>query len=312
MSFRNKSFLAIVVLFLAGAIVLPFVSVEAGRNKLYVNREVSGTQDGSSNHPYKTIQQALDKANSNTDIHVAKGTYKENIRIPKGVKLFGSSKKEVIIDGDSDESTIRMKHKTEVNKITVKGGEYGIYVEGSSRVSIIDCIIKDNKKDGIKVKESNRVKDSYMVSVSKSNIEDNGKSGIFAEKGRLSLIDNFISENKGDGLDIGKGSRVWLDNNTIKENGRSGIKLVLDKSDIWMKKNSVHNNTREGMEISSFGEGGSINVDKSKFYENGRYGIARVSRGTAGAALWSGLTVQANTQYWGNVLGNLSGVVRVK
>ena len=310
---QNKVLLVIIALTVAGAVVFPFVNVDAGRDQLYVDNSYKGDQeDGSASKPYRKISKALDKADGDTDIHIAAGTYKENIKIPKNVKLFGNDKGKVIIDGDRDEPTVRMRHKTLISKITVKGGEQAIYVEGSSKASIIECIVKDAKKDGVRIDDSKHVKDSYMVSISHSTIVNNDGSGVYAEKSRLSITDSFVSENGKDGIDIGAGSRVWLDDNTVKKNGGSGIKVVLDSSDIWMKKMSVHDNKREGMEVSVYGSQGRIDVDRSKFYEIGRYGIARVSRGAAPVSLWGGLTVSANTQYWGNGMGTLSGVVRVR
>lgn len=64
-----------------GMISMPFFGFARGGDKIYVNEDASGTQNGSSSHPYKTIWQGLDKAHDGDEVIVAKGTYKE--RIPK-------------------------------------------------------------------------------------------------------------------------------------------------------------------------------------------------------------------------------------
>ncbi|MCK9378841.1 MAG: DUF1565 domain-containing protein, partial [Candidatus Moranbacteria bacterium] len=61
---------------LLAVLILPFFSF-AGTSKIYVNDGASGTQNGSINHPYKTITKALEKANDDDEIHIASGTYKE-------------------------------------------------------------------------------------------------------------------------------------------------------------------------------------------------------------------------------------------
>lgn len=308
----KKWFLTGAILFLAVIAIVPFVSVEAGRNKMYVNKDASGTQDGSSSHPYKTIWQALDKADARTDIFVAKGEYKENITIGKDIRVYGAGKdKTTIKSADDDEAVVTMKHKARIESVTIKGGKVGIIVKEDSRADIIKTIVKDNDREGILIFKGD-TDDDHKVSIVKSLVKGNDRSGIYAKKRKVIVMESTIQENTGDGIVFEKDVTAWLEDNTIKENKKSGVVAVLDKSSIGLKKNSVYKNTREGMEISSFGEKGNINVDKSKVYENGRYGIARVSRGTAPVSLWSGLTISANTQYWGNVLGNLSGVVRVK
>ena len=63
------------LVFLALAIVVPFLTFAGSSKKLYVDIKAGSTQDGSSSHPYKTITQALKKADKNTKIYVSKGTY---------------------------------------------------------------------------------------------------------------------------------------------------------------------------------------------------------------------------------------------
>ena len=243
-------------------------------------REASGTQDGSSNHPYKTIWQALDKADEGTDIFVAKGEYKENITIGKDVRVYGAGKDNTTIKSDDDdEAVITMKHKARIEGATIKGGKVGIIVKEDSRADIIKTIVKDNDREGILILKGD-TDDSHKVSIIESLIKGNDRSGIYAKKHKVVIMDSTIQDNTGDGVVFEKDVTGWLESNTIKENKKSGIVAVLDKSSIGLKKNSIYRNTREGMEISSFGEGGSINIDKSKLYENGRYGIARVSRGS--------------------------------
>lgn len=309
---RKKWFLGGVVIAVLFAIAFPFISVEAGRDKLYVDRDASGTQDGSSSHPYKTIWQALDKADSGTDIFVAKGKYKENITIGKDVRIYGAGKDKTIIDAkDNDEAVVTMKHKSRIENVTIEDGQVGIVVKKDSRADIIKTIIKDNDNEGVLILEGDTDSD-HKVSIIDSLIKNNRKAGIYSKKRKTILMDSTVQDNQGDGVYLEKDVTGWFESNTIKENKKSGIVAVLDKSNIGVKKTSIYNNGREGMEVSSYGVSGNVNIDKSKFYNNGRYGIARVSRGGASVSLWGSLTVSANTQYWGNGFGTLSGVVRVK
>ena len=60
--------------FAVALVALPFLGFTKSGDKIYVNEDASGTQDGSSKHPYKTIWQGLDKADKGDKVIVAKGT----------------------------------------------------------------------------------------------------------------------------------------------------------------------------------------------------------------------------------------------
>ncbi len=298
---------------LVAALMFPSMSF-AGTKDIYVDDDASGTQDGSASHPYKTIWEAIKKAektDKNVEIHLASGTYKENIVVPKNTKIFGAGTDKVTIKSDDDDkAVVKLNHKSEINKVTIKGGRYGVLVDGDDRASIIECIIKDNRKDGIKIEPAS-VQEKYIVSITDSKIYDNGGSGIYSEKRQLSIINNEIINNDGDGIDIEGGSSAWIYKNQIKDNDKSGLKLTLDGSSIWTKNNTYRDNDREGIEVESYGGNGRIDIIKSKLYKNERYGISRVQRGNFSSSVWNGLTVQEDTTFWENVLGTLSCVIRV-
>lgn len=298
-------------LILLAVFILPVFLFAGGCKKIYVDDDASGKQDGSSKHPYKTIGAALKKADEDDEVHILPGYYRENIEIPKEVEVYGSDEDQVIIEAkDDDEPVVKMKHKTEINKVTVKKGKYGIEVGRNDRASIIECVIKDNDRDGIKIKEG-EIQDKYKVSITESLIKDNGKSGIYSQKRRIILIDNEISDNNNDGVDLAAGSKAWIDGNRLKDNDGSGLKLVLDGSEIWTKNNTYYGNEREGAEINAYGGTGRIDFNKSKFYKNGRYGIARVQRGNFTLNVWQGVTIQADSLFWENGIGNVSEAIKI-
>lgn len=298
-------------LLLLAVFVVPVLSFAGHETKIYVDDDATGVEDGSSSNPYSTIGEALDNSDENTEIHIRAGTYKENIEIPKGVEIFGSDKDDVIIKADDDDDpVIEMKHKTKIDNVTIKGGKYGIKIGKNSRVAITDCVIKDNKKDGIKIKRGD-VKDKKKVSISGNEIKDNGRSGIYSEKRRLVIINNEILNNDSDGIDIEKGSKAWIEGNKVKDNDGSGIKVKLDKSEIWIKNNTLRNNNREGIEVNASGKPGTIEIKKSKLYKNDRYGIASVQRGDFSSSVWEGLIIKDNNKFWENKIGNISLIIKL-
>ncbi len=291
--------------------ILPVISLAGGNDKIYVDDNASGKQTGSSTHPFKTISAALEEADKHSEIHVRPGTYRENITIPKGVEVFGSDRDEVIIEAEDDDTeTVEMNHKTEINKVTIREGKQGVEIDKGDRASIIDCIIENNKEDGIKIEEA-PVSDKYKASITESIIRNNGRSGIYSEKRRLVIMNNEIRDNDKDGVDIEGGSRAWIYKNLIKENDASGLKMVLDGSYIWTKNNTYRDNDREGVEINLYGNTGRIDINKSKFYKNDRYGISRVQRASFPSFVWEGLTIQNDNIFWDNERSNISDKVKI-
>jgi hypothetical protein len=297
----------IVMLFL---FALPVFSLSSHRNNIYVDDGATGSQNGSSSHPYKNINEALKHANSKTDIHVANGSYKENFTIKKGVKIFGESQDGVVVTAKTDKYAVaRMKDDTTINKVTLRGGKWGIEVNNDSKVSIVKCTIKYNDKDGIHIEEDS----SDRVSISDSEIRNNGRAGIYSKKRKLSLTDNKIIDNKTDGIDIEAGSDVYIEGSNISSNGGSGLKVRVDGSKIWTKNNTARDNGREGIEVIYAGKDGRVDIKTSSYINNGRYGVAKIQTmpiTAATNAAWArDLTFTGKNSIFGNDGKDISSVI---
>jgi hypothetical protein len=312
--FRSRRFQEIV----GGALVLAVfvlpVFVWAGNTKkVYVDASVTGVQDGSINHPYKTITEALDRVNDDDKVYVAAGVYEENIEIPYSVKVFGADEDTTIIKAaDKDKPAVIMHNKTTLDKFTVKGGNHGVYVSRWSSADIIHCIVRDSEKDGIHVRNAN-IADKFTVSIVKSEIKNNDRAGIFSEKHKLVITETEVHDNGSDGADIATGSKAWIDDNTFRDNDGSGLKVSLDNSSIFVaSKNTFRDNNHEGIEVNAYGQAGTVSVKKSKFINNQKYGIARIDRSAnVSINVWKGLTETDNT-FTSNNRGNVSPVLHIQ
>jgi len=290
------------------ALILGPVVVLGGSKSIYVDKDNKGSQDGSKDHPYSTIGKAVKKAKGSTVIYVAKGTYKENITLPKNTKLVGGKKTgDVVIKGDNDEPTITMKDDTEINKITVSGGRHGIRVEEYAEAKIIDMVVKDSARDGIHIDRGTLAKKD-QVFIEKSSIRSNRLAGIFSEKRTLIVLETDIEKN-GDGVDLVAGVKAWFDQSRILDNRGSGFKLVLDGASFWAKDTSIRRNGREGVEVNAYGATGTIGFKKSTVIDNGRYGLAKAAR--VPNALFKDIHLE-KTRLEGNRLGSVSASIRVQ
>lgn len=308
----NARFLKIgIALLLSVAVLIPALGFAKGGETIYVDDDASGTQNGSSAHPYKTIARALRETRKGDEVVVAPGTYKENVEIPKGVKLSGSGQSKTTIKAeDRDDAVVTMKDGSEMWGFTIKNGKLGIYVKKESKATIVDSEIKENRHEGIFIDRSER-NDSERTSVVRTNVIDNGWSGIYAKKGKIIISDSDIKGNGKNGVVFEAGVRGWVDDNSISENKLSGIVLQLDNADTTIASNNTfRKNGQEGIEVNAYGGSGRINIRKSRISENGRYAIARVQR-TNISSVWNGLTIEENNNFFGNAFGNVSSIFRV-
>ncbi|HUW30570.1 MAG TPA: dockerin type I domain-containing protein [Planctomycetota bacterium] len=129
---------------------------------IFVNGAWSGTESGTSEEPYNTIQEAINAANEGELIGVAVGeeddlTYTENLEIGKTVYLRGGldpstwepvSDRASIISAQSDSSpTVEYKTTGTAGSIvsfTITGGKSGVRCSSGTAPTIEDNIITDN------------------------------------------------------------------------------------------------------------------------------------------------------------------------
>jgi len=214
--------------------------------------------------PGQSIQGAIDVAENGSIILVSPGTYRENLVISKGLTIRGAGPDVVIESAIADKPVILIKgdQPVEVGLDSVKiagasgrecwGGwtnpyicAHGILVDGQAKAAIQNSAISDNEVNGVAVIGSAQVMIRNTVishngycgisagfatrlDILASTIEDN-YYGIYVQHGAQATIkDTSITNNDDLGVSIScydDISRVTLQNNTISNNGRTGIYL---------------------------------------------------------------------------------------
>ena len=134
-------------------IAIPSINIGAVDNEsiIYVNNDnTMGPWDGSPEHPFQYIQDAIDAAVPYDTIFVYEGIYYEQLHIDKAISLIGQYKQQTIIDSDKQGSTIAIDEVDYVliTNFTIKHGinpandfRFGICINGSSDIRIISNII---------------------------------------------------------------------------------------------------------------------------------------------------------------------------
>lgn len=301
-------------LFSVAFVFIPFLATGDSYKELYVDQDASGTQDGSKDHPFETISQALDlvEDNDGTKIYVAEGEYKENINIPEDAQIIGSGSSETIIEADDDDdAVVYMEHGTKLSDVTIKNGKQGIVVKKKARAEILNVMVRDNDKEGILVLSADSRDERYELTLSKSEVRNNEWSGLYIEGERKAVIvDSSFSDNDGNGIAVSDSVELWLEDSSMKKNGKSGIVTTLDHSNISIIDCDIKENHREGLELNAYGSKGYAKIDNVNFLDNDRYGIARVQRKSGIERVWEDVTIK-NNNYNDNALGGLSSLLKV-
>ncbi len=196
---------------------------------------------------YKTIQAAIDAANSGDAILVAPGTYKENIKLREGITLQGAGAAVTTIDGGGEGNVAEGATGSVIEGFTIMNSgkvgrsgdvmDVGISAKHSpmtiancrivgnnagistyySPSNIVNNIIAGNKAFGINI--------LYSDSQVKNNlIYNNGSYGIYNSYSGPEIINNTITDNM-EGI-YSFVSRVVVKNNIIASNKNAGIHWV--------------------------------------------------------------------------------------
>ncbi|EKE25797.1 MAG: hypothetical protein ACD_5C00032G0005 [uncultured bacterium] len=261
-------------IFLLSALMfsLPFFA-SAQDYDFYVDMKNNDTEEGTQEKPFRTIQQAIEKANLQRPgarkIFINDGEYAGEISLGDSISLFGQSKEKTIIKAP-DLSTLSLTGNNKLQDLTISGGLAAITINGTA--SIENCIIQDAKKKGIDLPEG-----SSLVKISNSQIINNGGKGLYVQKGRSVILNNnTVANNKGEGFDIRQNIFGSIFENDINSNAESGIEILSSASDVLIKNNKITKNLANGIANQSYPDMpdlGKIKIQENKITENGKYGV---------------------------------------
>jgi parallel beta-helix repeat protein len=204
------------------------------------NFKIAATKSGTSRltvpDQYKTIQEAINAANSGDTIYVKAGIYNENITINKAISLIGEKPENTIINGTCPGIRITViADNVRIQGFTIQNGESGIFLRKSSGHKIINNIVKLNN-EGIYLQYS------HNTTIYKNQILENVLSGICLwESTNNLIIGNQIIGGKGFGIDFWtkQGNNKIL-GNTIKDNQWDGIYMSESHNNMIFRNNIIN------------------------------------------------------------------------
>lgn len=240
---------------------------------LYVDdSNTMGPWDGTDDHPFQRIQQAIDTATVGTLIYVYPGTYRENLVIKSAVKndisLRGEDEDATVIDGQNTLSSNTIElidvENIEISHFTITGSSLefsdtvylysAIHCNEGVTATIHDNLIINNG-NGIRGEQDSELK------ITDNTIRDNLCDGILGHA-EFEIIGNTIENNgfgEGPSQPNGDGISLWSasENSIIQYNYIIGNRI----DGIWDE--GVDNHIIEHNIISSNGQSG-IHFDEGR------------------------------------------------
>jgi len=163
---------------------------------IYVDDDnTEGPWDGTQEHPYQHIQDAIDTAIDGDTVYVYGGTYFENVIVDKSIELAGEDKNTTIIDGSGNNDTVCiLADGATIRSFTLRNSgdlwsqDAGVDVHGNE-TTIEGNIIVSHEENGI------------ILESSRNHIHRNNISvvdeGIFAKRAENNVISENIVTNVG-------------------------------------------------------------------------------------------------------------------
>ena len=255
--------------------LLPIVSSNdfSCSKTIYVDDDnKQGPWDGTQEHPYYHIQDAINMTDNGDTVFVYSGCYNERIRIATSIVLTGEDKVTTVIDGgQKDNVVIISADTTTIKEFTIRSGltmQSGILIDKYVRsITISDAIIRDNRygiyapyntsgdiliTDTI-IKENLHGILSYASPVTISNNKlyqkTKGPCIELIKAADSRITDNYFSVS-GDGIEISEGNNNIISYNTIILKGNDpgqAIDLnILGDNNIIMSNNISSETFRSG------------------------------------------------------------------
>jgi len=213
---------------------------------LYVDDDnTAGPWNGTLDHPYLNIQDAIDNAYVGYTIFVCNGTYSENLVINKTINLDGENVSNTIIDGSNIGDVIEVSAPgVRVSGFTVQNSGTSLFNAGIKTLSLDSNItIKNNiiQNNDIGIFLNYAYEESRNVV--KDNLVQNNRQGIYVHWANNNNIENnIIQNNTGEGIEMVRCRDGFIVNNLIIDNDGVGIFLRGASNKNKIQKNEIENN----------------------------------------------------------------------
>jgi parallel beta-helix repeat protein len=235
-------------------------------------------EDGSEQYPWKTINAALNHIRSNKlkkkNVFVKNGTYRESVEVKNNTKIIGEDRHLTVIDATGSEYGIRMDSTSStIRNLTIQNASVNLKISKKSKVLVSNCSLKDATSNGVEGDRTSPTK-KYKFTLKDSSVKDSGKRGMYIFRRKIEISNSDIESNDEEGIDLHTGARATITGCDIKDNGESGIEMMMENAKSTVKSNTISGNKSQGVTVQIYdGREGRIKILNNSIKNNSHFGI---------------------------------------
>ena len=196
-----------------------------------------GPWDGTWNHPFQLIQDAIDFAQPTQVIYICEGRYNQTVKIQKKITLIGQDRQTTLIDGEFQPIIISIDHAdVSIQNLTIQKsgggqGNTGIFIN-SSNISIKNCQFFQTRT---------AIKSSHQENITLFNclFYKNGE-GISFNQNIDCFIEDCIFYQNGLGVNLNRSRKIIIKSSKAHTNGIGFF--IIDSQEINVTRCAAYNN----------------------------------------------------------------------
>ncbi len=213
-----KIFTLVIVSLFVGVCIGPIAQIHAFDTKSKTTWIVdkSGTED------FRTIQAAINGAESGDIILIMPGTYTEKLELNKALTLTGYHRTQSIIHPfDETQPFLISANNVIITNLTIEESTVnGIFVQEAQNLTLIDCNINSHHNAGIRLElcQNGLIKNNSFLS--------NNNAGVLVRNSEnITVKDNLFVDQGVYGVWLLGSQDNYVNNNQIENTGKNGIRL---------------------------------------------------------------------------------------
>jgi len=250
-------------------------------DKIYVNQNSSEKDpNGSPTKPFKKLETALATARNNKSIKKiflfpSEFSYqKKELVIPKGISLYSLAGKTQIAKPNLSGQVLTLKGNNKINGLEISGGRYAIYIEQDfGQIEIRNSTLKNADWYGLYSEPDKSETPTSNLLIDNCLIEDNKKQGLYLQKSNFTITNSTIKNNLEEGIDLHIDMNSLIDNCQISNNGEGGIETEIGNINLEIKNSLIENNGSSGINLQSHSRNSEVTISNNKINSNADYGI---------------------------------------
>ncbi|MEA1926267.1 MAG: right-handed parallel beta-helix repeat-containing protein [Patescibacteria group bacterium] len=239
-------------------------------------RTDNNIKNGSPEHPFKNINDAIDFFENNDSyktILVRPGEYNETLELPDDIAIIGLEGRAIIKNpATGNNKTVTAGNNIFLANLELTQGKYGLFIPVDRSVTLYNVAVTHSSKWGIYNEKHSSI-DSGKLAMVNSQVNCSARQGLYLQQGTFYMNNSKVSENGEEGIDLHIKMRSVIKNSEIIKNGEGGIETELGENNLVVESTVIKENGSSGINLQSFEEDATIVIRDDLIKDNTDFGV---------------------------------------